>query len=133
MIATRSRPDDRVLLIIEDDENFATDPARSGAREGLQGRRRRPGRHRPGAGADSSNRTRSRSTSSCPSWTAGACSIGSSTTRSTRHIPVHIISVTEERQRALTLGAIAYVTKPVTKEALDDAFAQHPGLRRAAR
>jgi CheY-like chemotaxis protein len=46
----------------------------------------------------------------------------------TRHIPVHMISVTEERQRALTLGAMAHVTKPVTKEALDDAFGRIKGF-----
>jgi CheY-like chemotaxis protein len=39
-----------------------------------------------------------------------------------------MISVTEERQRALTLGAMAHVTKPVTKEALDDAFAHIKGF-----
>jgi signal transduction histidine kinase/CheY-like chemotaxis protein/HAMP domain-containing protein len=41
----------------------------------------------------------------------------------TRHIPVHIISVTEERQRGLEQGAIAYLNKPVTREALDQALA----------
>jgi hypothetical protein len=38
----------------------------------------------------------------------------------TRHIPVHIISVSEERQRGLTQGAIAFLQKPVTQEALDE-------------
>ena len=46
----------------------------------------------------------------------------------TRHIPVHMISVTEERQRALTRGAMAHVTKPVTKESLDEAFARIRGF-----
>jgi CheY-like chemotaxis protein/signal transduction histidine kinase/HAMP domain-containing protein len=40
----------------------------------------------------------------------------------TRHIPVHIISVEEERQRGMRLGAIAYLQKPASKEALDDAM-----------
>jgi CheY-like chemotaxis protein/signal transduction histidine kinase/HAMP domain-containing protein len=40
----------------------------------------------------------------------------------TRHIPVHIISVADERQRALRQGAFAQLTKPVTREALDGAF-----------
>ncbi|HZT42600.1 MAG TPA: response regulator, partial [Chthonomonadaceae bacterium] len=39
-----------------------------------------------------------------------------------RHIPVHIISVAEERQRGLKLGAIAYLNKPVTRENLDGAL-----------
>jgi signal transduction histidine kinase/DNA-binding response OmpR family regulator/HAMP domain-containing protein len=41
----------------------------------------------------------------------------------TRHIPVHVISVAEERQRGLKQGAIAYLNKPVTREALDQALA----------
>ncbi|HEV2471270.1 MAG TPA: response regulator, partial [Chthonomonadales bacterium] len=40
-----------------------------------------------------------------------------------RHIPVHIITATEERQRGLKLGAHAFLQKPVTKESLDAAFA----------
>src|SRR5262245_18610230 len=39
-------------------------------------------------------------------------------TKATRHIPVHIISVTEEKQRGLKMGAIAFENKPVTPEAL---------------
>jgi HAMP domain-containing protein/signal transduction histidine kinase/CheY-like chemotaxis protein len=42
----------------------------------------------------------------------------------TRHIPVHIISVDEERERGLTQGALSFLTKPVSKEALDDALTQ---------
>jgi CheY-like chemotaxis protein/signal transduction histidine kinase/HAMP domain-containing protein len=37
----------------------------------------------------------------------------------TRHIPVHVISVMEGRQRSLHQGAIAYLQKPVTKDALE--------------
>jgi CheY-like chemotaxis protein len=40
----------------------------------------------------------------------------------TRHIPVHIISGVPRRHEGLTAGAIAYLEKPVTKVALDDAF-----------
>ena len=42
----------------------------------------------------------------------------------TRHIPVHIISGVERRQQGLKAGAMAYLAKPVTKEALDAAFAR---------
>ena len=42
----------------------------------------------------------------------------------TRHIPVHIISAQEELQRGLRLGAFACLQKPVTREALNAAFAQ---------
>jgi signal transduction histidine kinase/CheY-like chemotaxis protein len=40
----------------------------------------------------------------------------------TRHIPVHIISGIRERQQGLKAGALAYLEKPVTKEALEDSF-----------
>jgi CheY-like chemotaxis protein len=40
----------------------------------------------------------------------------------TRHIPVHIISATDERVRGLKQGAIAFVHKPVVKETLDAAL-----------
>ncbi len=40
----------------------------------------------------------------------------------TRHIPVQIISVEEERSHALTHGAFSYVVKPTTTEGLEDCF-----------
>ncbi|MFL5492814.1 MAG: response regulator, partial [Gemmatimonadales bacterium] len=40
----------------------------------------------------------------------------------TRHIPVHIISVDENWQRGLRLGAIDFLTKPATKESLSQAL-----------
>ena len=42
----------------------------------------------------------------------------------TRHIPVHVISVEEERERSLRLGAVSYLQKPVTKESLDEVLSQ---------
>jgi CheY-like chemotaxis protein len=42
----------------------------------------------------------------------------------TRHIPVHIISGIERRQQGLRAGAMAYLAKPVSKEALEEAFAR---------
>jgi CheY-like chemotaxis protein len=42
--------------------------------------------------------------------------------KATRHIPVHIISVTEERQRALKMGAMGYKNKPISPEALQEAL-----------
>jgi CheY-like chemotaxis protein len=41
---------------------------------------------------------------------------------STRHIPVHIVSGGEERQPALMAGAAAFVQKPASLEALDEIF-----------
>jgi HAMP domain-containing protein/CheY-like chemotaxis protein len=42
----------------------------------------------------------------------------------TRHVPVHIISGVEKKGEGLKAGAIAYLAKPVSKEALDTAFAR---------
>ena len=40
----------------------------------------------------------------------------------TRHIPVQIVTVEEERQHGLERGAFAYVNKPLTTEGLAEAF-----------
>ena len=37
----------------------------------------------------------------------------------TRHIPVHFITCLEDRQKAMGLGAIGFITKPVSAEQLD--------------
>jgi signal transduction histidine kinase/CheY-like chemotaxis protein/HAMP domain-containing protein len=41
----------------------------------------------------------------------------------TRHIPVHVISVMERSQKGAALGAFAFLEKPVNKEAIEGAFA----------
>jgi CheY-like chemotaxis protein len=46
----------------------------------------------------------------------------------TRHIPVHIISATEEPMRGLKQGALAYLHKPVEREALDAALSNIKGF-----
>jgi len=40
----------------------------------------------------------------------------------TSHIPVHVISGGEQQQRALEAGAVAHLQKPISEEALVDAF-----------
>lgn len=40
----------------------------------------------------------------------------------TRHIPVHFISATDKSLRAMKMGAIGYLTKPVTVEQLEKVF-----------
>jgi len=42
--------------------------------------------------------------------------------QSTRHIPIHIITVEDDRQHGLAHGAFAYLTKPASKEELEAAF-----------
>ncbi|MEO7493360.1 MAG: response regulator, partial [Massilia sp.] len=41
---------------------------------------------------------------------------------STRHIPVHVMSSLRERERALRKGAISYINKPVSRDALQEEF-----------
>jgi HAMP domain-containing protein/CheY-like chemotaxis protein/signal transduction histidine kinase len=41
---------------------------------------------------------------------------------STRHIPVQILTLDEDRQHGLTRGAFAFVTKPTTADGLDEAL-----------
>jgi CheY-like chemotaxis protein/two-component sensor histidine kinase len=40
----------------------------------------------------------------------------------TRHIPVHFMSATDSGQRGLEMGAVGYLTKPVTREQISTAF-----------
>ncbi|MEH2000509.1 MAG: response regulator [Nostoc sp.] len=46
----------------------------------------------------------------------------------TRHIPVHILSVDERQQRGLHLGAITYIQKPVSPEALTQVLTEIKGF-----
>jgi len=41
---------------------------------------------------------------------------------STRHIPVHVMSSLREREKALRQGAISYMNKPISKDALQEEF-----------
>jgi CheY-like chemotaxis protein len=43
---------------------------------------------------------------------------------STRHIPVQMLTLDEDRSHGLTSGAFAFITKPVTSEGLDAAIAR---------
>ncbi|MEH2411527.1 HAMP domain-containing protein, partial [Nostoc sp.] len=45
-----------------------------------------------------------------------------------RHIPVHIMTVEEGRQRSLQLGAIAYLQKPLTSETISEALTKIKGF-----
>lgn len=45
----------------------------------------------------------------------------------TRHIPVHFVTCLEDRQKALTMGAIGFATKPLSVEQIRDVFATIEG------
>jgi len=47
---------------------------------------------------------------------------------STRHIPVHFISAADKSRDAMKMGAIGYLTKPVTIEELETVFKRMEGL-----
>ena len=51
----------------------------------------------------------------------------------TRHIPVQVLTVEEERQYGLERGAFSFMTKPSTHRRPADGVHAHPGLHRAAR
>lgn len=42
----------------------------------------------------------------------------------TRHIPIHVISVSDEVKQGLMMGAMAFLRKPSSREALERAFSQ---------
>jgi signal transduction histidine kinase/CheY-like chemotaxis protein/HAMP domain-containing protein len=115
-------PRDRVLLIIEDDANFATvllDRARASGFKGLVATSARTAlsmvdQYKPHAITLDLH---------LPDGEGWHVLDHLKSNPNTRHIPVHMITVDEERERGLLRGALAFLTKPVTKEALDAALA----------
>ncbi len=114
-------PGDRVLLIVEDDVNFAgilLDMVRQQGFKGLVAPSGEKGlelarRFKPDA------ITLDLKLSGMDGW---ALLDHLKRDPDTRHIPVQVISVMD-RERGLTLGAISYLEKPVSPEALEGAFA----------
>ena len=131
-IAQTSAEGDRVLLVIEDDVDVRAHHAADGAREGLQGRSSRPAATPASRWRTSISPTPSRSTSSCPALDGWTVLDRLKRNPSTRHIPVHVISVDEVSRRGAALGAFAYLEKPVSREALEGAFAAHHDVPRSA-
>jgi len=52
---------------------------------------------------------------------------------STRHIPVQIVTLDEDRHHGLARGAFSFVQKPTTPEGLENAFARIKGYARSRR
>ncbi|MBW3621855.1 MAG: HAMP domain-containing protein [Armatimonadetes bacterium] len=120
-------PDDHVLLIVEDDVNFANillDRAREKGFKGVVTTR--------GASALALAKRYTPNAItldiSLPDMDGWAILDRLKHDTDTRHIPVHIISASEEPLRGLKQGALAYLHKPVTKEGLDDALAHIKGF-----
>ena len=51
----------------------------------------------------------------------------------TRHIPVQIVTLDEDRHHGLARGAFSFVQKPTTTQGLEEAFARIKGYARARR
>ncbi|WP_010272809.1 response regulator [Paenibacillus senegalensis] len=115
-------PQDKVLLIIEDDENFARiimDMGRSRGFKVLAALRGDQGlalakQHKPDAIILDIQ---------LPVVDGWSVLSRLKHNMETRHIPVHIMSVVDEPQQGLTMGALAYLQKPVSKASLENAFA----------
>jgi HAMP domain-containing protein/CheY-like chemotaxis protein/signal transduction histidine kinase len=121
------QPDDRVLLIVEDDPGFARillDTAREKGFKGLIALR-------GDVGLDLARQFNPDAiTLDLQLPVIGGWTLLDRLKHdpATRHIPIHIISASDERQRGLQLGAIAYLQKPVTRDALMEAFAGMKGF-----
>lgn len=114
-------PNDRILLIIEDDANFAKiliDMARQQGFKVLCALRSQPGlvlaqQFKPHAILLDLH---------LPDLDGWTVLDRLKHEPELRHIPVHILSSDDQRQRGLQLGAIAYLQKPVSSEELDNLF-----------
>jgi len=115
------KPDDKVVLIIEDDEKFARIMLDMANKKGFKGLIATRGEtalaliqtYKPDA------ITLDIKLTDMEGWTILD---RLKHQMDTRHIPVHIISVEDEHQRGLKMGAIAFLSKPVTSEGLAKAF-----------
>ena len=113
------REGDAVLLIVEDDPHYAPDPARAGARQGLQGDRRQPRRRPALALAREYRPTAITLDIFLPDMLGWTVLNRLKLDPATRHIPVQMISVEEERQHGLAHGAFSYLVKPATTDELE--------------
>ena len=116
------KPDDRVLLIVEDDPHYAhilLDLARAQGFKGILAMR----------GADAQTLAREFNPAAVtldiflPDMTGWTVLSHFKQNPETRHIPVQIITVDEERQHGLARGAFAYINKSASSERIGEALA----------
>ncbi|MCZ8516207.1 response regulator [Paenibacillus filicis] len=119
----RIGPDDKVLLIIEDDQHFAgvlLDMARSRGFKAIVAL----------SGDTGLELAKMRQPDAIlldiqlPVIDGWSVLVQLKNDNATRHIPVHVISVVDEVHRGLALGAIAWLRKPSNREGLKQAFDQ---------
>jgi CheY-like chemotaxis protein len=118
---------DRVLLIVEDDENFGGVLLEMAHRHGFKGIVERRG-HAVCSLAKKYQPVAITLDIMLPDTDGWAVLDQLKHDNETRHIPVHVISGHEESRRGRKLGAFAHLTKPVSKQALDDAFTSMKGF-----
>ncbi|NJO79114.1 MAG: response regulator [Cyanobacteria bacterium RM1_2_2] len=119
--------DDRVLLIIEDDLNFAKILLDMARKQGFKGIVSLQG----GTGLALAQEFKPDAVMldlRLPDMDGWTILDRLKHNSNTRHIPVHILSVDEEQQRGLQLGAIAYLQKPVSAEAITQALTNIKGF-----
>ena len=96
--------------------------AQSGARPRLQGAGGQDRHRRARAGAPlQADRDHARCVPARHARLDGA-QLSSSAIRATRHIPVQILTIEEERQYGLERGAFSFINKPLTTDGLEAAF-----------
>lgn len=115
--------DDRVILVIEDDEDFAKVLLKFCHERGFKCLHAGDGR----TGLEITHRYKPDAIildirlPDIRGWDVLEAIKNNSTVR---HIPVHIMSVEEEPADILTRGAIGYLTKPVDRKQIEDAFSR---------
>ncbi len=117
----RLRESDTKLLIIEDDASFASLVMEYGRRKGFQCLAAESGEdglnlarlHKPDAVLLDLN---------LPGMSGWETLDAFKRDPELRHIPVHILSASEETLDAYSRGALGFLTKPVTQEGLDEVF-----------
>jgi len=119
----RIQQGDRVLLIVENDPNFARVLLHMAREQGFKGLVA-PGGHSALALAQQFPPDAITLDIRLPDMDGWKVLEHFKNDLTTRHIPIHIISVAEAWQRGLQLGALSYLKKPVNKHALAESFAK---------
>ena len=121
------RPGDTVLLIVEDDAHYARVLLNLARDRGFKGRVAR-------TGADALEFARKHGPTAIsldvflPDMLGWTVLSELKRDAATRHIPVQIVTIEEERQYGLERGAFCYLNKPLTTDGLKDAFDRLKGF-----
>ena len=121
-----------MLLIVEDDPHYARVLVDLAHDQGFKVLVAHARRRRAGAGARSTSPTAVSLDVFLPDMLGWTVLSQLKQDPATRHIPVQIVTLDEDRQHGLARGAFSFVTKPTTTEGLEAALDAHQGLRRAA-